>query len=183
MLEKKRETTERVFAEDEMSLGSVDPRWTDEELLSSPGIYFLKDVIKTLRLDPIQVKKKARECQKQLLSSWQEMGVKKVWNHWVVRMRVFSRFYRSYLVPKVRRIEPDWDGNRLLKEKGLFLLAEVCKHIPFGTHQLRYRAKKNPDARAEMGVWKDPELNAFVVDMERFAPWLHGMWHGPTETS
>ncbi len=183
MREKNQERIEEVFAEDEMSLRSVDPHWSGEELLSRPGIYFLKDVVKILQLDPVHVKKRARECQKKLLSSWQEMGVKKVWNHWVVRMRVFSRYYRRYLVPKVRRIEADWDGNRLLKEKGLFLLSEVCKHIPFGTHQLRYRAKKNPDAKKVMGIWKDGELNAFVVDMERFAPWLRRMWQSPEESA
>ncbi len=106
------------------------------------------------------------------------MGVKKIWNHWVVRMSVFANYYRANLVSKVDRINPNWDGNYLLKQKGLFLLSEVSKLIPFTTHQLRYQAKKNPNAREEIGIWKDPDLRAFVVDMERFAPWIRSIWKG-----
>lgn len=167
-----------VFAKDEMSLVSVDPMWTAEELLQRSGVFFLKDVVRVLDCDPLKVKKNAKELRRLTRCPWSEMGIKKIWNHWVVRMSVFAPYYRRNLVSKVDRIDSNWDGNRLLKQKGLFLLSEVSKLIPFTTHQLRYQAKKNPRAREEIGIWKDPDLHAFVVDMERFAPWIRNIWGG-----
>jgi hypothetical protein len=63
-----------------------------------------------------------------------------------------------------------------LNQDGLFLLTDVCRLIPFSTHQLRYQAKRNRNAREEYGIWKDADLNAFVVDMTIFSAWINELW-------
>ena len=168
------ERIERIFEEDEMNLREVDKTWSKEDLLSKHDLFFLKDVVKILDLDPAKVKKKAKEYE----DPWKDMGVRKMWTHWIVRMKVFAPFYRKHLVSKVQSPRPEWDGNTLLKQKGTYYLTDVCKLIPFSTHQLRYQAKKNPRAKEEYGVWKDPKLKGFLVDMEIFGPWINSLWDG-----
>ena len=167
---------ENIFAKDEMGLRSIDSEWTAEDLLSQTGIFFLKDVVKVLDVDPVKVKLKAKEIRTKGKSAWDVLGTKKIWNHWIVRMKVFAPFYRQHLASNIRKLEPEWDGNTLLRQKGLFFLTDVCKLIPFSTNQLRYQAKRNPNSKKEYGIWKDSKLNVFVVDMDRFSPWINRLW-------
>ncbi len=169
---------DRIFEEDEMTLMKVNKKWTQEELLSQKGIFFLKDVVGILELDSAKVIKKAREIQAEGKSSWEVMGIRKVWNHWAIRMKIFSSFYRKHLKSRIRSVKSEWDSNVLLKQKGIFLLSEICELIPFSTYQIRYQAKQNPNAVEEYGIWKDPELNRFVVNMEVFAEWIKSLWKG-----
>ncbi len=168
----------RIWKEDEMELMSVNSRWTPEELFAREGVFFLKDVVKILSVDPVKVKKQARALRERGQDPWKAMGARKVWNHWIVRMKVFGPFYKEHLVSKIRALEPQWDGNTLLQQKGLFYLTDVCKLIPFATHQLRYQAKRTPDAEQKIGIYKDEEIHSFVVDMERFAKWMTELWNG-----
>lgn len=169
---------DRVFEDDEMSLMSINIHWTPEELLAREGVFFLKDVVKILPIDPNKIKNKAKDLADLDVDLWKFMGVRKVWNHWVVRMKVFGPYYRGNLVSKVRQVKNHWDGNTLLKQKGIFYLSQICKLIPFSTHQLRYQAKRHPNAKTEIGIYRDEEINSFVVDMERFAPWIRRLWQG-----
>ena len=169
---------EKIFEEDEMALCEVNPDWTAEDLLSQKSIFYLKDILKILYLDPVKVKRRANDLIKREESPWETMGVRKMWTHWIVRMSVFAPYYTKHLRSKVRPIDPDWDGNTLLKQDGLFLLTSVCKLIPFSAHQLRYRAKTNPNAPEEYGIWKEDDLNAFVVDMKKFSTWVKDLWKG-----
>lgn len=169
---------EVIFEPDEMSLSEVNPDWTPEELLAQKSIFYLKDILEILQLDPVKVKRKANEHIRKGGNAWERMGVRKMWTHWIVRMSVFAPYYRDHLRSKVRQIDPAWDGNLLLKQEGLFLLTSVCKLIPFSAHQLRYRAKTNPDSKKDYGIWKEKDLNAFVVDMPVFSVWVKGLWSG-----
>lgn len=172
------ESIERIFAEDEMTLGEVKRHWDADTLLKQECIFFLKDIVVPLGLDPLKVKRMCKEMERTGKNPWEVMGVGKTWNHWIVRMKVFAPYYRKNLVPKAKRIPKDWDGNKLLQSKGIFYLTEVCNHIPFTTHQIRYQAKKNPRSRTEFGVWKDKELQLFLVDMGRFSKWVKTLWEG-----
>lgn len=171
-----KEQEERIFAEDEMQLAAIQSDWDEEALLKQQSIFFLKDVVKILNVDAHQVKRRARQLEQKGKSPWTVMGVRKVWNHWIVRMTIFGPYYKRHLKPKLRSLDPEWDGNRLLQEKGLFAMTDVCKLIPFSANQLRYQAKKRKNPREDIGIWKDTKLNLFVVDMERFAPWITKQW-------
>ncbi len=95
-------------------------------------------------------------------------------------MNLFAPYYLGHLVPAVRSIPPSWDGNLLLTKKGTFFLRDVCARIPFSPSQLRYQAQNNPSSRKEFGVWKDEELNSYLVDMGTFAPWITAIWNETT---
>lgn len=169
---------ERIFEDDEMTLGTVDRSWTADELLEQECIFFLKDVVGSLGIDAYKVKRHCREMEKNGATPWEVMGVGKTWSHWIVRMKVFAPYYRKHLMPKAQRVPKTWDGNTLLQQKGVFYLTDVCNLIPFTTHQIRYQAKKNPESKAEFGVWKDQELQLFLVDMSRFSKWVKTLWQG-----
>ena len=167
-----------VFDVDEQSLRKVDPNWNAKELLDKEAVFFLKDVVKILDLDPVKVKKRAKRIEDKGKNPWVVMGARRVWTHWIVRMKVFGPYYNKYLTRKVLPVNPEWDGNMMLQQKGTFLLTDVCKRLPFTSHQIRYQAKKSRDSRRDYGMWKEKELNAFVVDMEKFAPWIKRLWSG-----
>ena len=167
---------EQIFQQDEMNLSEVDQEWTQEQLLERKSIFYLKDIVDILTLDPVKVKRKANELIKKDENPWEIMGVRKMWTHWIVRMAVFAPYYRQHFRSKISQVDASWDGNTLLRQEGIFLLTAVCKLIPFSAHQLRYRAKTNPRSAEEYGIWKEPELNAFVVDMRIFSEWIRNLW-------
>lgn len=171
-------TEDKVFEADEMVLGEMNPEWTLEELLAEECIFFLKDIVDSLGIDVQKIKKHYKDIESHGDNPWVVMGVGKTWNHWIVRMKVFCHYYRSHLIPKAQRVPKEWDGNMLLRSKGTFYLTDVCERIPFTTHQIRYQAKKNPRSKQEYGVWKDEELQLFLVDMGRFSKWVKELWAG-----
>ncbi|MDJ0836247.1 MAG: hypothetical protein QNK37_06990 [Acidobacteriota bacterium] len=173
----KKNTDDRVFAEDEMNLIDVRADWSPEELLAVSGIFFLKDVAGILNIDSTRIKKRVRNLIEKKREPWKVMGVRKVWNHWMIRMKVFAPYYRRNFTQKTREVAPDWDGNDILKQEGLFYLTDVCKLIPCTPQQIRYQAKRRADARGEMGVWKDEGARGYVVDMAVFGPWFRSEWN------
>ena len=175
-----KEPVEQIFEGDEMKLIEVETHWSAEDILSTEGIFFLKDIAKKLNLEPVKVKAHVRAIVARKENPWEVMGARKIWNHWMVRMTVFAPYFRKHLISRIQQVHPKWDGNTLLNQRGIFYLTDVCRLIPFTSHQLRYQAKRNPKARKEIGIWKDDELNAFVVDMAIFAPWIMNLWmtHG-----
>jgi len=146
---------EQVFAPDEMKLKAVRRHWSAEELLSQDGVFFLKDIVGKINVTSADVKKAARAIVESGRCPYRVMGVRKVWNHWTVRMAVFRDYYARHLASPITRIEANWNANRLLEQKGLFLLSEVCSILPFKAHQLRYQAKQHPDSRRAYPLCQD----------------------------
>ena len=167
-----------IFAQDEYQQRNPDPTWTREELFAQDGIFFLKDVIKILNIDANRIIKRARTLQTEGKPPWQVMGVRKMWNHYMVRMKIFTPYFEAHFKEKWQTVDSSLDGNTLLKQKGIFPLSEVCRHIPFSLYQINYQRKKMCDSRTECGVWKDEETNRLLVDMEIFAPWIKALWRG-----
>ncbi len=165
-----------VFAEDELQIMVVPTSWSMEDLLAQSGIFFLKDITDRLRIDSTQIKKIARAIRLSGGSPWDQLGARKVWNHWLIRMSVFAPYYRANLYSPVRDIDPDWDGNRVLQEEGIFYLTDVCRLIPFSPHQIRYQVKRSENAREKFGVWKDENNGIYLVDMALFSVWIRSIW-------
>ncbi len=174
--EQRSSEVEKIFNDDEMRLLGVKPEWTEDELLSQQGIFFLKDVAQKLQVHSSEFKKEARALEKKGENPWEVMGIRKTWTHWQVRMKRFSPYYRSHRLPKIQKVEEHWDGNTLLSQKGRFYLTEVCEKIPFSTHQIRYQVRRCEDPKAEYGVWKDEQYKAYLVDMELFSDWMKKIW-------
>lgn len=120
---------EHIFETDEMIFQDIEGHWTKDQLLGKKCLFFFKGVCDFLQLDSAKVKKIAKE--KGFLNAWKEMGVRKIWSHWIVRMIVFQEYYKKYLIPKYRKIEDGWNANQLLERGGVFLLGEACKILPF----------------------------------------------------
>ena len=94
-------------------------------------------------------------------------------------MTIFAPYYRQHLKAPCKNASiPDWNANTLLRQTGVFSLAQVAKRLPFTTHQLRYQAKQNPESKRQFGLWKDEKLNLYVVDMEPFSHWIKSLWEG-----
>ncbi len=170
--------TNRIFADDEQ-LCEVSARWSAADLLGQPGLFFLKDICPLLGLSTPGVVAHAKTLTAKGQDPYEIMGVRKLWNHWYVRMRVFAPYYQAHLRSNIRTIRRDMDTNVLLAQKGLFLLSQVCKCIPFSAHQLRHQARKLP--ASECGIFRDHET--YLVEMEIFGPWLSRLWQEGFETS
>ena len=170
---------EQVFARDEMLIHTNTNYRTKDKLRKMEGLIYLKDVCHILSIDSVTIKKHHRRHEEEGAgTAYSIMGVRKVWSHWVIRLKVFMPYYEKYLVSTVREVDRNWDGNTLLAQDGIFILADVCQKIPFSTHQLRYRAKLSENPRAECGIWKDEERKLFLVEMQTFSPWVKTLWQG-----
>ena len=176
------QTIDIIFQDDEMKLEQIRTKLSRDQLLRKEGVFFLKDIAEILDIDSTTIKKRARAMRRAGQSPWRKMGVRKIWNHWFIRMKVFAPYYRRHLVSRVRAVPPDWNANILLREHGIFYLAEVCRLIPFTPQQLRYQAKRRADPRTELGIWKDEDLGAYLVDMSIFGPFISQTWDEPNQT-
>ncbi len=173
---KSKPATPIIFEEDERSFRTVKKNWTKEDILSMDGIFYLKDITVPLGLDTSTIIKIVRTIRRGNKAAYKELGIGKIWGHWIVRMKVFSECYRTDNALKVNKIPAHWDGNTLLEKTGTYSLTEVCRLIPFSARQLRYRAMKNPNSKERYGVWKDYMLNKFLVNMELFSAWIREIW-------
>lgn len=167
---------EQVFQADEMELRTVNPEWSEEELLTQEGIFFLKDVAAKLKVHPQDFKKHAKEIETRGEAAWEVMGIRKTWTHWQVRMKVFGPYFHSWKLPRVNKVDKNWDGNTLLSQTGHFYLSEVCDKIPFSTHQIRHQIRKADNPAEDFGVWKDPAYKGYLVEMDVFSKWIKRIW-------
>ena len=165
-----------VFAVDELKLRDVKPEWTVDELLTQEAIFFLKDCAHLLKIDSVRIKKQCGKVIKKRRDPWKVMGVRKIWNHWLIRMKVFAPYYKKHFFARTHHIPDDWDGNDILSQQGLFGLADVCKLLPLSPQQVRYQAKRRANPREEIGVWKDEGARGYVVHMAVFGPWFRTVW-------
>ncbi len=171
-----RSRADKVFESDEMMLRNINPDWTSEQLLSMDGIFYLKDVVGKLQLTPEDCKKRACDLETEGKSAWEEMGLRKAWTHWIVRMKRFREYINNNTMPRIRQVEDSWDGNTLLAQKGQFYLTEVCEKIPFSAHQIRHQARLNKRSKEDFGVWKDQGYKTYIVEMEVFSKWIRSIW-------
>lgn len=162
----------KLFQDDELIV-KVRPPISPEALLMQAGLFFLKDICFILDLRPLGVADHARTLEASGRDPYKVMGVRKIWNHWYVRMRVFAPYYLSHLKRNIQRVKPEWDANTLLAQKGEFLLSQVCTCIPFSSNQLRHQARKT--AVDVCGIYKN-EDGIYLVQMETFGPWLRRLW-------
>ncbi len=165
-----------IFEKDERFFRFVNRKWTRENILSMDGIFYLKDIAAHLELDTNQLRKIIKSIRRRKEAPYKKLGIGKIWGHWIVRMHVFSECYRTNSALRVKKIPANWDGNTLLSTTGTYALTEVCRLIPFPARQLRYQAIKNPNSKEEYGIWKDPMLNKFLVDMALFSTWIISLW-------
>ena len=165
-----------IFQPDEMRVRVVAPHWNLKTLLAQDGVFFLKDIVASLGVPPLKIKNKCQELAEKGQSPWSEMGVRKVWNHWMVRMKVFAPYYRRYLEPPAQPVDPDWDTNDLLDQDGIFYLSKVCRKLPLKANQIRYQVRVTSNSRKTIGIWRDAKSKRYLVAMSTFGPWFKALW-------
>ena len=170
---------EKIFEDDEMRLLAPKDFHSLKDLESQSGIAFFKDMTEVLGIDSPMIKKHHRKLVDEHgeKETYLIMGVKKIWNHWVVRIKVFIPYYKANFASDLKEVSPKWDSNQVLVQKGTFRLSDVCQKLPFSTHQLRYQARQEKDSKEIMGIWKDEELKIYLVDMETFSTWITDLWN------
>ena len=166
-----------IFQPDEFSARTIDPKWSKPALLRQDGIFFLKDVLKHLNIDRQVLMRVINRIKEKGDDVYKVAGVQKVFSKWKVRMTVFAPFYRKHLVLSYQKIPDKWDSNDVLNAtKGVFLLTDICKKIPFTKFQIQYQAKKLSNSKKEIGVWKDSSCNMYLVKIALFGPWIKKLW-------
>ncbi len=172
---------EKIFEEDVLQPGREESLKSPEALLQSDGLFYLKDVARVLDLDPVKLRILARRLQQEG-QSWEVLGARKAFKHWMIRMRTFATYYRENLRPNYRKVKEEWDTNTLLAQPGVFLLSQVCKHLPFSVLQMRYQANRIEDPRQKIGIWQDEISKNYLVEMEVFSQWIKRVWDGSFES-
>lgn len=165
-----------VFDKDERKRIKVNTNWSADTLLQQEGMIPLKDALKILPIKKDEVIRAYRDMEKSGEDAYKALGVRKLWHTWIIRMTVFAPFYRANLAPKYQKVDPSWDTETLLRQTGTFLLSDVFHLTPFTAHQLRHQCQLLKNARQEMGVYKDPNLKRYLVDMPIFQRWLSKLW-------
>lgn len=165
---------DEIFKRDEMGPNTVDPNWTEEQLLEQDGVFFLKDLESTLDINKIEVIRDYRKSPRIPGEAWTEIGVRKMWTHFIVRMKFFAPYYRKTIRAKAQKVRPEWDANDLLQQDGIFKMVDVAKKLPFSGHQLRHQAKQTRDSREAIGIWK--EGKNYFVDMKKFRDFIRRIW-------
>lgn len=170
------EKNQNPFMDDNgFELKSTGSRWSPEVLLEQSGIFYLEEVVKTLDIDSKNLEQLIEDMLAADKDIWRLMGIRKIWGHWIVRMAVFAPFYHGVLAQKIRKIPDHWDAGILLKQSGWFFLRDVCGVLSLSVYKLHSHLRKQTHPRETVGVWKDPRLNAFIVDMSLFGPWVSSL--------
>ena len=140
--------------------------WTAAILLSKSGHFSVVSVAKILGYSSSNLKTMGHDVGP-------KTGV--IHNHkiWYVDMPTFAAYYFDHLSNDVKKIDPSWDANQLLRQKGVFYLSEIIHLLPFKSDQLRYQGKKS-GAKETMGLWRDG--GAWHVDMPTFSSWVSKFW-------
>ena len=147
---------------------------TPERLLRANGVYHLEEVARVLSLDPELVKRTALGMQERGLFPWSVMGVRRLLDKWLVRMKVFRGFYLRHWRPDHMQLPPECEQHPAFQAEGTFLLDNVCHYLPYSNYELRHLALENTRVGHQMGIWKDGER--WYVDMKRFNRWLRLAW-------
>ena len=168
-----------LLAQWKLTLGNPDHYDLVADLLRAEGLFPLEAVTARLDIDSANLKQWAWECEKEGGSPEREIGIIRTNTGWLLHMGYFREFYHNGLRHRPRPVHPDWDANRLLRQKGRFLLTDVCRKLPFTIDQIRYRIKTASDPETEMGIIR--RRNRHLVDMEIFAKWIRGIWHEKLE--
>ncbi|MDJ0836400.1 MAG: hypothetical protein QNK37_07755, partial [Acidobacteriota bacterium] len=154
----------------------VKNNWTRSDLLQQESIFWLRDIAELLSIDSVVIKKAVQVLQNQGKDAWDTIGVRKVFGKWLIRMKTFAPYYRKrFDQSHIRNVDPNWNANDLLGQKGQFFMTEICKLLSLSEYSLRYRVKKVESPKETFGIWKDEVTSRFIVDMVVFSR-LFRMW-------
>ena len=150
----------------ELSLDDIPESWGALEILNYEGLAHLKQIAQRLRFQEDEAIKKARALERAGCLMWENLGIRKVWNFWVVNMPLFKKFYFRYFFP-YQQVQDKWKPRELFFQDGLFFLDHVCDKLPPQKAALIPRGI----GQRESGISEDEQMKCMVIDLERFRTW------------
>lgn len=77
----------------------VDPSWDEKVLLAQKVVFPFDQVAEKLGLDSEALLKSVEDLTNRGSNCWHLMGIRHFGGTWLVRMTLFSRYYKSHLLP------------------------------------------------------------------------------------
>jgi len=168
------------FDQDEVFTDESIEGLSEEEFLKiRHGLYKVSEVERVLDIPKGSLRNAAVRYEKQGGKPYQDWGIgNSPISHWVVRMRVFSRVWKSKVEPQIHRsptgiqsLPPNINAEQLVRLEGIYRLADLKGKFPFSHQSIKNQARKHGvSSRDVMGCWK--EGTQFYVDMQPFLKWL-----------
>ena len=159
--------THRQWCCKDLTVSEIPQAWSALDILNHQGLVSLNDIAERMRFQPEAITEKARKLQNAGCPMWESLGIRKVWNLWVVNMSLFKSFYLRYFFP-YQRIHEHWNHQRIFMENGVFLLDHVCAALPPQKVTMILKASIHP----ESGISEDHQMKCKVIDMKRFRNWF-----------
>lgn len=168
------------FEQDEVFTNQSIEGLSEGELLKiHKGLFKVSEVERVLNIPKGALRNAAVRYEKQGGKPYQDWGIgNSPISHWVVRMRTFSKTWKSKIKPHIHRL-PDGvqtlpsniSADDLVRLEGVYRLADLKGKFPFSHQSIKNQARKHGDgSRDIMGCWK--EGTQFYVDMQPFLKWL-----------
>ena len=152
--------------------------------LNKTGSLPIRKFENLLQVDLVYLIAACNRMEEKNLEPKERIGIVRQNGIWLAKMERFGPWYLKKVHNKViRRVPFYWGTNKLLDQRGLFLLGDVCKHIPFTSGQIKHHINKFSDPRGKFGVWAASDgahKGNYLVDMAVFGPYLKGIWTAST---
>ncbi len=176
--------------------GTVDPKWTREELLRQEGIFKLTHVCNLLSLNQPALRKLLNEEIKEGRDTYKRYGLKREQGGWIVRMKTFARMVQKLESAvglkkkriKTKRVPKGISYAEFFKLEGIYKLADVMEpnYLPYSYEQITTLVKRGRDPdddqplpRELCGCWLDPERSRFwLCDFQPFLAFALSLWRG-----
>lgn len=180
-----------TFDPEELLWPSVDARTDKYSLLMMKGMFHFRHIRSILNLKSSTLTALKNKCAKNKVDMYQEYGVKKVaGSQYIIRMSRFSRYYTEHYLGKkssgtpykVQVVPQDAQNvNSIFRLKGIYKFNDIRSLPPLSQFAERILTKIQP-VKSEIenlcGIWLDPTVNEYVVNMEVFKRWfLEHMWN------
>lgn len=100
---------------------------------------------------------------------------------WLIRPKALKDYFKAILDRVTVLPIPDTvrDANDLIKTDGIYSWNQISQNFPpftfYGTSVPVYIENHFKDitaTRKTCGIWRDPQHNAWLVDMPKFVPWF-----------
>ena len=174
----------RVADPTPLRMNPIDPQWTESELLSQKGWFYLHEIYQILDPEDTGKYKLTFKLIQRLVDQgcdpYEIMGRRKFGGRIGVRMELFGPWYAQNLLLKVTRLDDSVSFDEFLTSEGFFRLSEICKYysnyIPYSYAILKRTADKDDDSANNIGVFKYD--TTYLVRMPQFELWLKAQLFG-----
>lgn len=163
-----------------VTIQNVNPEATAQELLSSEGWFYLREVFAVLDREETGKYKLAFKQISRIRDRGNDpfkvMGHRKIGGRVAILMERFAPWYKNNPIFRTHKLNPEMSFQDFLAQRDCYYrLSEVCKHykdyLPYSYLVLKRGADKRLDPLNEVGIVKSD--TTYLVALPRFQEWLH----------